>query len=112
MNNKPLFDPDLLEACYEEENRSEIVDALYSNLKDGMTFTLTPKDIAYGDHFLIFSAYDKQVITIHMNRVPWWLEFDADEPMRLEDCPTSFYRTLLKNIQKGNYEITERIVKK
>lgn len=108
--NTPI-NPDLLEACYEEENRHEIVDALYDNLKDGMTFTLTPKDIAYRDRFLIFSAYDKQVITIHMNRVPWWVEFDEDEPMLLEDCPTSFYRTLLLNIGKGNYTITERVTK-
>ena len=106
------IDPDLLEACYEEENRHEIVDALYSNLKDGMTFTLTARDIAYGDRFLLFGyGYDKQIITIHMNRVPWWVEFDCDEPMRLEDCPTSFYRTLLLNISKGNYTITERVTK-
>lgn len=110
--NKPLFDPELLEACYEEENRSDIVDALYSNLKDGMTFTLTKKDTAYEDNFLIFSSTNKQVITIHMNRVPWWIEFDGDEPMLLENCPTSFYRTLLLNIDKGNYTITERVVKK
>lgn len=104
MNTKKIA-PELLKAYNEEENRTKIVFLLYDLLKDGMTFTLTPKDIAYGDRFLIFSAYDKQVITIHKNRVPWWIEFDCDEPMLLEDCPTSFYRTLLLNIDKGNYTI-------
>lgn len=73
---------------------------LYSKIKDGMKITLKKKDVAEGDDFLIFNSPDEtQTITIHTKRVPYWLEFDKDEPIRLEDCPKSFYRTLLKNIK-------------
>ena len=73
---------------------------LYKKIKDGMKITLTEKDVAEGDDFLIFNNPEEtQTITIHTNRVPFWLEFDKDEPIRLEDCPKSFYRTLLKNIK-------------
>jgi len=73
---------------------------LYKKIKDGMKITLTEKDVAEGDDFLIFNNPEEtQTITIHKNRVPFWLEFDKDEPILLEDCPESFYRTLLKNIK-------------
>ena len=75
---------------------------LLNKIKDGMTFTLTEKDIAEGDHFLIFSAYKQHTITIHCS-CPFWLEFKGEEPILLENCPTSFYETLLLNIEKGNY---------
>lgn len=93
----------------EQENRHKIFDALLENLEDGMTFTLTKSDIASGDRFLIFNDEyrPKQVITVHRNCVPYWLEFDCDEPIRLEECPTSFYRTLLLNLDEGNYTIKE-----
>ena len=73
---------------------------LLDKIKNGMKITLSEKDVAEGDDFLIFNNPEEtQTITIHTNRVPFWLEFDKDEPMRLEDCPESFYRTLLKNIK-------------
>ena len=97
----------LLNPSNDYEKRSDIFCALISRLKNGMTFTLTEKDCAPEDDFLIFSAYDKQVITIHTNRVPYWVEFDTDEPMLLENCPTSFFRTLLQNILDKNYTITK-----
>ena len=79
---------------------------LLSKIKDGMTFTLTKKDCDPYDSFLIFSkTYPKQTITLHTKYVPYWVEFDGDEPMRLEDCPESFFDTLLLNIKKGNYTI-------
>ena len=103
------IDPNLLEACYEEENRTDIVDALYANIKDGMTFVLGPRDCAIGDRHLLFSGDSpRQKIVLHTARVPWWVEYDDDEPLRLEDVPTSFCRTLLKNIAAGNYTIAER----
>lgn len=92
---------------YSYEERREIVDKLYGLLQDGMTFTLTKKDVAEGDHHLIFSAYKKHTVTIHMDRVPWWVDYDHDEMMRLEECPVSFYETLILNIEKGNYTIKE-----
>lgn len=78
---------------------------LLSLIKDGMAITLTKKDCLPWDNFLIFSACRKQTITLHTKYVPYWVEFDADEPMRLEDCPDSFFETLIHNIKKGNYTI-------
>ena len=83
----------------------DIFSKLLPLIKNGMRITLTKDDCVPGDNFLIFSAYKKQTITIHCNRVPYWLDFDGDEPMRLEDCPSTFFETLIANIEKGNYEI-------
>ena len=79
---------------------------LLTLIKDGMTFTLTKKDCVPWDSFLIFSrTYPKQVITLHTKYVPYWVEFDGDEPMLLENCPSSFFDTLIANIKKGNYSL-------
>jgi hypothetical protein len=79
---------------------------LLSLIKNGMKITLTKDDCVPYDDFLIFGSYRReQTITIHTNRVPFWIEFDGDEPMRLEDCPTSFLETLIANIKKGNYKV-------
>ena len=75
-------------------------------IEDGMTFTLTEKSCVPWDDFLIFSGtYPKQVITLHTKYAPYWVEFDGDEPMLLEDCPSSFFDTLIKNIKEGNYSV-------
>jgi len=68
-------------------------------IKDGMEITFTPKNVAYGDNFLIFSAYKKITCKFHTNRVPYWVEFDGDEPMLLENCPESFFESILKNVK-------------
>ena len=82
------------------EERYLLFGKLLPKLKDGQKFVLTPNNVADGDNFLIFCGdRQSQTITIHTNRVPYWIDFDSDEPMRLEDCPTSFFRTLLKNIE-------------
>lgn len=79
--------------------RHDLFNQVLDRIKDGMEITFTPQNVAEGDNFLIFSACRKQTITLHTNRVPFWIEFDGDEPMRLEDCPTSFFRSILKNIK-------------
>lgn len=82
---------------------------LLSVLKDGMKFTLRKEDCVDGDRFLIFSNYRPfQTITLHTNCVPFWVEFDGDEPMRLEECPETFFATLRKNIECGNYELLKK----
>lgn len=73
---------------------SEVLDKIY----DGLTITFTAKKMAEGDHFLLFGYYKKQKVTFHTNSVPYWIDFDGGSPMRLEDCPESFYRSILKNI--------------
>jgi hypothetical protein len=74
---------------------SEVLD----KIQDGMTITFTPKNVAWGDDFLIFSATKKIKVTFHTACVPFWIEFDGDEPMLLENCPESFFESILKNIK-------------
>lgn len=79
----------------------EIFERLLNKVSENMgkSITLTKKNVAYGDNFLIFSAYDSITITFkkRYDGVIVVL-FNGEEPMLLEDCPTSFYRTLLKNL--------------
>lgn len=63
-----------------------------------MEITFTPSNVAYGDRFLIFSAYKSCKVTFR-NHGLWWVYFDNDDPMLLEECPTSFYESILKNIK-------------
>ena len=72
---------------------SEVLDAIH----DGMQITFTPDNVAEGDRFLIFSAYKSCTVTFHTSRVPFWLDFDGGEPMLLENCPESFFRSILLN---------------
>ncbi len=70
--------------------------------EDGLTLTFTPKNVAYGDHFLIFSAYKS--CTCHFRRT--WsgiviVDFDDDEPMLLENCPDTFFESIIKVAKEG-----------
>ena len=77
----------------------ELASKVMGKIKDGMKITFTKDNIAKGDNFLIFGCgYDSCTVTFHTNRVPYWIEFDNDEPMHLEDVPDSFYRSILKNV--------------
>lgn len=73
---------------------------LLAYLKDGTEITFTTENIADGDDFLIL--YPNRPCTCTFKRSPWgvwYVYFDGDEPMLLEDCPESFYRSILKNIK-------------
>ena len=71
-----------------------------SKIKDGTEITFTPKNVARDDDFLVFNEdTDKTTIKFHTKRVPYWVEFDNDEPILLENCPQSFLRSILKNIK-------------
>lgn len=72
---------------------SQVLDVIY----DGMKITFTPQNVAWGDHFLIFSAHKSCTVTFHTNSVPYWVDFDGDEPMLLENCPDSFFESIIKN---------------
>jgi hypothetical protein len=65
----------------------------------GKSITLTREDVASGDTFLIFSAYDSHTITFKRRYDGVIvLLFDNDDSILLEDCPDSFLRTLIKNL--------------
>ena len=68
-------------------------------VKDGMTITFTKENIAEGDRFLIFSAYKQIKCTFKRSGSGLlWVLFDCDDPILLEDCPDSFFRSILKNL--------------
>ena len=65
----------------------------------GKSITLTREDVASGDTFLIFSAYDSHTITFKRRYDGVIvLLLDNDDSILLEDCPDSFLRTLIKNL--------------
>ena len=73
---------------------SQVLDVIH----DGMRITFTADNVAFGDDFLIFSAHrPSQTITFHTKSTPYWIDFNGVEPMRLEDCPDSFLRSIIKN---------------
>ena len=60
---------------------SEVLDKIY----DGLKIKFTPKNVAYGDRFLIFNDYRKsQTITFHTKSVPYWIDFDGDGSMDVD----------------------------
>ena len=68
-------------------------------LEEGMKITFTPDNIADGDDFLLFGCgYTKQTLTFKRVGDLWAVIFENDEPMLLEDCPESFYESILKNV--------------
>ena len=73
----------------------KVLDAIH----DGMQITFTEQNVAEGDNFLIFNNDEERTtITLHTKSVPYWVEFSNDEPILLENCPDSFFRSILKNI--------------
>lgn len=79
--------------------RYELFSQVMAKISEGLKIKFTPKNVAPGDRFLIFNDDDDECeVTFHTNRVPYWLEFSNDEPMRLEDVPTSFLESILQNV--------------
>lgn len=70
-----------------------------SKIREGMSITFTKDNIADGDHFLILGCgYDQCTITFKRPGDLWWICFDNDEPILLENVPDGFLRSILKNI--------------
>lgn len=81
----------------EYELFARVIKKVEKNMGTGIT--LTKNDVADGDNFLIFSAYDSITISFKKRRDGVFVVlFDGEDPMLLENCPISFYRTLLKNL--------------
>lgn len=75
----------------------KVLDIIYSSDKD-LEITFTPENVAEGDRFLIFSAYKQIKCTFKRSGGGLlWVLFDCDEPILLEDCPDSFYESIIKN---------------
>ena len=78
--------------------KNDLFTQVLARTTDGMKILFTPDNIAPGDDFLILNDGDVCEVTVHKSRVPYWLEFSNDEPIRLEDVPESFLRSILKNV--------------
>jgi len=82
------------------EKDYELFDKVLQKVDDGMTITFTKDNIADGDDFLILGCgYDSCTIIFKSLGDMWYVLFDNDEPMLLEDVPVSFLRSILKNIK-------------
>ena len=83
-----------------EKDRIELFVNILKKLVDGMAIIFTPNNVANGDKFLIFGSWRKQIVCKFKRRSDgvWKVYFDGGEPMLLEDCPTSFYESILLNI--------------
>ena len=84
-------------------NDFDYFDAVLTKLYDGYmdkSIVLTEENVHPTDHFLLLGelAHESITITFKNHGGIIYVYFDCDEPMRLEECPTSFYRTLLKNM--------------
>ena len=76
----------------------DLFSRVLSKIKDGMSITFTLDNVAEGDDFLIL--YPDRPCKVTFKRFGlWYVLFDGDEPMLLEDCPESFYESILKNIK-------------
>lgn len=80
----------------------ETMDKVWEKLRNynGKSITLTKNDVVEGDNFLIFGfGYDEHTITFRKRYDGVWvIHFTNDEPILLEECPITFYYTLLKNL--------------
>lgn len=61
-----------------------------------LKLVFTPRNVAFGDSFLIFSGRKEQKVKICWIGDLVWVVFDGDDPMLLEDCPTSFLESIVK----------------
>lgn len=77
--------------------KEDLFGQVLTKIKDGVSITFTPNNISYGDDFLIFSGHKSCTVTFRCFGL-WYVLFEGDEPMLLEDVPDSFLRSILKNI--------------
>lgn len=82
------------------ERDYQLFENVLAKIKEDMTITFTKDNLAEGDKFLILGCgYDSCTVTFKRPCDLWWVCFDNDEPILLEECPDSFYRSILKNAQ-------------
>lgn len=79
--------------------RHELFDALLENLEDGTKITFTPDNIYDKEHTFINLKNERGKMVCEFDwRDLIWVYFDGVEPMLLEDCPTTFFRSILINL--------------
>ena len=77
----------------------DLFSKVLGKMKEGLTITFNKENIAEGDRFLILGCgYDSCKVSFTRPRDLWWVCFENDEPMLLENVPDSFLRSILKNI--------------
>ena len=77
----------------------DLFSKVLDKIEDGMSITFTVDNVHPCDHFLILYPDRPCTVTFHTSSVPYWVEFDGDEPMLLENCPDTFFLSILKNIK-------------
>lgn len=68
--------------------------------KTEVVIKFTRDNIDEDDRFLIqVYYYDKTEVITLKRRGIWMVEFECDEPIRLEECPESFWKSIIKNLE-------------
>lgn len=79
--------------------RIRLFQKVLEGLRDGLSITFNRSNIAFGDDFLIFNeAHPEITVTFRRPGDLWWMYFDCDEPMLLEDAPTEFLESICRNL--------------
>ena len=80
----------------------EVMDKVFDKLRgmENKSITLTKEKLHPTDNFIILGyGYDECTITFKRRYDGIWVvHFSNDDPILLEDCPMSFFHTLLKNL--------------
>ena len=81
-------------------DRYELFGEVLKKLKEDTHIIFSPNNICEDDRFLIFGSWRKSIECTFKRSYSgvWKVYFDGDEPMLLENCPTSFFRSILLNI--------------
>lgn len=67
-------------------------------LHEGLEITFTEENIYPYDTFLILGRHHSSCTCRFEQWGCWMVLFDGDEPMRLEECPTTFFKSILLNL--------------
>lgn len=88
------------EEVLQNMDRFQLFSLLLKKLSEGMTIIFNQYNVCEGDRFLILYNDREIVCTFRMRSDGVWkVWFDGSEPMLLEDCPESFFRSILLNIK-------------
>ena len=80
-------------------NHVELFMAVLNGLTNGLEITFTKDNVDKEDDWLNLRTYPE--ITAKFTKTKsgiWWVTFDGDERMMLENCPNSFLRSIYKNL--------------
>ena len=77
----------------------KLFDKVLDKIYPGLSITFTKNNIAEGDTFLNLKTYSSQTITFDFGNSGILVEFEYDEPLHLDELPSSFLESILLNLE-------------